>query len=153
MSQYDYELVLDVNRAYAVNGSEEPLDNLFTFLKQEDFEQIYDDADISEEHRDLGYGVVREFDMSTESGSQDAVDFLTDRTNNFEEDVLVRIRNADEAPDDLREDLEHAIKSFHETHSFDTHSPNTCVLVSGADSLTRHDFTLSGRIFSPPELR
>lgn len=153
MSQFDYKLVIDVNRAYAVNGSRGPLDDLFTFLKRGDFEEIYDDADISEEHRDLGYESVREYDFNNVQDAQECVDFMASR-HDFEGDVLIRVRNADDAPEDIREDFEHAIKSFHEQNSFGPEDDvSTCVLVSGTDSLTQYDFTLGGRIFSPPELR
>lgn len=152
MSQFDYKLVLDVNRAYAVAGSRRKLDDLFDFLRRNDFQQIYDDAGISEENRDIHYGTVKEFDMSNKSDAEKCTNFLNGR-HSFRDDVLVRVRNADDAPEELREDLEHGIKTFHEQNSFKNGDPSTCVLVSGTDSLTKYDHTLSGRIFGPPELK
>lgn len=150
MVEIDYQLVLDVNRAYAVLGSESKLDSVFEFLKQNDLEAVYEEADIPEEHRDIQYHTVREFDMSDPSEAQDCIDFLG--KSNFSQDVLVRVRNADQSSEEHRESLEHRIKGFHESNSYMTDGIRTCVLVSGVDRLTKYDRTLSGRIFSPHRL-
>lgn len=152
MVQFDYDLVSKANRAYAVQGSSGVLDELFRFLKSEEFGEMYDAAEISEKHRNLSYGTVREFDLKHKSEAEQCIEFLGGNYG-FEDNVLVRIQNADEAPNSLREKLEHRIKSFHEKNSYDPNTPNTCVLVSGTDSLSKYDFTLSGRIFSPPALQ
>lgn len=152
MVQFDYDLVRRVNRAYAVLGSSQTLDSLYHFLKAEEFEEMYDEVGISENHRDISYGTVKEFNLRDESEATQCVNFLGNN-HSFEDNVVVRIRNADDAPDNLREKLEYNIKSFHEKNSYNPNTPSTCVLVSGTDSLTKYDFTLSGRIFSPSELR
>ena len=146
MVEIDYDLVRNVNKAYAAIGAEEDMDSLFSFLQAEDFQQIYEEAEISEEHRDLGYSVVKEFDMSNKEEAKDCVEFMGGR-HGFTQDVLVRVKNVDDAPDDLDEDFGMIVKSFHENHSYDPDTPSTCVLVSGTDRLTQYDPSLSGRIF------
>lgn len=86
------------------------------------------------------------------SEAKECIDYLGHQ-HGFSEDVLIRIRNVDDASEEHRENLEHRIKGFHERHSYGMDSPSTCVLVSGTDTLTKYDPTLSGRIYGPPEFQ
>lgn len=150
MVKFDYSTILHANNAYAVLGNENTLDSLFNLLRQNDLEDIYEEAGISKENRDIGYGTVKEFDMSSEA--QECINYLGN-THGFSEDVLIRIKNVDDASEEYHEQLEHRIKEFHEKHSYDMNTPSTCVLVSGTDRLTKYDSTLSGRLYTPPELQ
>lgn len=59
MTKFDYKTILNVNCAYAVLGGENTLDSLFNLLHQNDLEDIYEEAGISEENRDIKYGTVK----------------------------------------------------------------------------------------------
>lgn len=84
-----------------------------------------------------------EFDLETEA--EDCLTFLRNSTQ-VDGDVGVRIRNFDMATTELKIDIARAIKGFWESNSFSS-SDDTIIIVSGTESLSQYENSLSGRVY------
>lgn len=87
-----------------------------------------------------------EYDLATEG--DDAVNFISGYGRNFNDNVLLVLRNYQSADDEVQEEIGKSLKSYHEKHFFSSGSPDSLLLVTGAgpDDLTKYDGTLHARI-------
>jgi hypothetical protein len=98
---------------------------------------------------DLEY--VKEFNLDVESQAQKASDILS-KAGNSNQTVGIRLKNYNEdgVSEQDKKDIAHSIKGCWEKRaSRFENRPHTVIILSGDDTVTKYDSTLSGRIYSP----
>lgn len=124
------------------------MDDKLEMRIRQGYASIFDESQADEIQEDLFPDLDETAEFDLEGEAEEAAEFLKN-SQSVQGEAGVRLRNYDAADRDTKVEIARAIKAFWESRSFMPDDPDTVIVVSGTQSLSEYEPSLSGRVYAP----